>query len=473
MPGLVVALFLVTSLFLVLRSVRTRPMRKDKPLDVDEGLPLPELCQSSTVFSLTALFGAYFGIALALGLPALIGLAFGTVLGLFLVGHWIKKSGHERFEGFLGDLLKGDERNAVVYAFVISFVQCAYATSELLILRELAKVALGLKSEQATLLAIGVALMGYFFVLLGGYLALFRTDVMQLGLVTLMAVTSGVFLLFHWPAGWTARLLARPGFWQLPLLGSSRWLYVYHFGIAAVMGLGFMLASPDTWKRVFQVLKKWTKPSSRAITFVAVGTLPYIVLLPFAIAISTMPERPVKKGFMVSSSLSGNWVFVAAALGLIASFLSSFDSALLASVHVQLMLRRKKDRKDSEKKNEERRFHWIMVAALLTIWLLFAGGVRFSNPWLLGNVLMGAYATIAGVQIGTRGDISRLPGNSLHWIFAISIAGWLLYFSSKLGMLKTPTIYSVNTVPLGVLFFFVAVFLCQLFISGGRYYARH
>jgi hypothetical protein len=469
MPGLVVALFLVTSLFLVLRSVRTRPIRKDKPLDVDEELPLPELCQSSTVFSLTALFGAYFGIALALGLPALVGLAFGTVLGLFLVAHWIKKSGQERFEGFLEVLLKGDERNAVVYAFVISFVQCAYATSELLILRELAKIALGLKSEQATLLAIGVAIMGYFFVLLGGYLGLFRTDVVQLGLVSLMAVVSGGFLLFHWPTGWTARLLARPGFWQLPLMGSSRWLYLYHFGIAAVMGLGFILASPDTWKRVFQVLRKWTKPRSRALTFVAVGTLPYIVLLPFAIAISTMPERPVKKGFMVSSSFSGNWVFMAASLGLIASFLSSFDSALLASVHVQLMLQRKKLKVDFE----ERRFHWLMVAALLTIWILFAAGVRFSNPWLLGNALIGAYATIAGVQIGTRGDISRLPGNSLHWIFGLSIAGWLLYFSSKLSMLKTPTIYSVNTVPLGVLFFFVAVFLCKLFISGGRYYARH
>ena len=101
MPGLVVAVLLISSLLLVHLSLRARPMPKERPLDVDEGLPLPELCQSSTVFSLTALFGAYFGIALALGLPALIGLAFGTVLGLFLIQYWIDKKQPERFETFL------------------------------------------------------------------------------------------------------------------------------------------------------------------------------------------------------------------------------------------------------------------------------------------------------------------------------------------------------------------------------------
>jgi hypothetical protein len=469
MPGLFVAALLLLSLLLVHASVRARPMPKERPLDVDEGLPLPELAQSSAVFSLTALFGAYFGVALALGLPALIGLAFGTVLGLFLIQYRIDQDKPKRFEPFLFGLLKGNKGNASAYAFAISFAQCAYATSELLILRELAKVTLGLKSEQATLLAIGVAIMGYFYVLLGGYMAVFRTDVVQLVLVSLMTVVSGAYLVIHHPSvGWTVGLLPRPGFWELPLLGSSRWLYLYHFAIATVMGLGFLLASPDTWKRVFQVRRRGRSARVRALTFISVGTLPYALLLPFAIAINLNADGPVKKGVMLSPSLSGNLVFVAAALGLIASFLSSFNSALLSSVHVQLMLRRKK----AGRVAEVPRFHWLMAIALCVICLIFEAGTLFGNPWLLGNLLMGAYAAIAGVQIGTRGNVSRLPENGLLWVLAVVMVGWLLYFFSTMGIPKAPTIYSVNTVPGGVLVFFATALLCLLLILGGRRNAR-
>jgi hypothetical protein len=471
MPGLVVAALLVLSLALVHLSLRAQPMPKDRPLDVDEGLPLPELAQSSTVFSLTALFGAYFGIAIALGIPALTGLAFGTVLGLLLIRYWIDKKRPERFENFLLDLLKGNRRNAAVYTFVISTVQCAYATSELLILRELAKVALGLRSEQATLLAIGVGLTGYFYMLFGGYRALFVTDVVQVVLVSLMAIVSGAFLLIrNSQAGWIARLLPRPGFWEIPLLGPSRWLYLYHFILAAVMGMGFLLASPDSWKRVFQVGKRKTSHGVRTLILVGVGILPYLVLLPFAIAANmSSGGGPIKRGAMLSPSQYGNFIFAGAALGLVASFLSSFDSALVASVHIQLMLRRKK----VGVKNEEAGFYWRMVTVLLTICSLFvAARLMFSNPWLLGNLLMGMYAAIAGVQIGTRGDISRLPENSLHWVFALGFVGWFLYFVYSPGFSEVPTLYSVNTVPAGVCVFFATAILSKLLIFGGRKNAR-
>jgi len=444
-------------------------MPADYPLNVDEGLPLPELAQSSTVFSLTALFGAYLGIALVLGLFALIGLACGTVLGLFLVAYWIdsrywlKSGGKGTFEGFLSEVLNGNETNVLVYSFVISIVQCAYAASELLILRELAKAALGLKYQQATLLAILVAIIGYFYVLRGGYLAVFRTDVIQLGLVTIMALASGAVLLRHFSVDWIGKLWSQPGFWELPILGASRWLAVYHFLVAMVMGLGFMLASPDTWKRVFQVLKRGKGPRLRALSLVGAGALPYLVLLPFAITISFRPNERVKPGFMASTSLSGNWIFTAAALGLISSFLSSFDSAMLAGAHVQLITYRRQRRV----KSERLRFYWIMVAVLFVIWLLFESGIRFGNPWLLGNFLMGAYAAIAGIQVGTRGNLSRLPPYSMFVIIFVSMLFWLMYFGSKLEALKTPTIYSVNTVPMGVVVFLGAAFLSVIAIFLG------
>jgi hypothetical protein len=444
-------------------------MPKERPLDVDEGLPLPEAGQASTVFSLTALFGAYFGIALVLGLPALIGLAFGTVSGLFLIRYWIGQHKPERFEPFLFGLLEGKERNAAVYALVISLVQCAYAGSELLILREIAKSALGLKSEQATLVAIGVAIIGYFYVLFGGYMAVFRTDVLQFVLVGLMAVVSGAFLFIrHPPIGWTTRLLPRAGYWEMPVIGSGKGLYVYHFAIAAVMGFGLLAASPDTWKRVFQVSRRRGRPSVRFLTFVGVGLAPYLVLLPFAITIGPIPDGPLSKGLVFLPSLSSNLVFVAAALGLVASFLSSFDSALLASVHVGLMLQRKKARVETELS----RFHWLMVAALFTVFFVFKALYHFGNAYLLGNFLMGTYAMIAGVQVGTRGAVSRLPEHSLLWIVVLGFAGWLIYFVSVGGLPAVPTTYQLNTVPGGVLLFFLTALACQLFIIGGRKNAR-
>jgi len=487
MAGLVVAALLGLSLFIVHFSLRARPMPKDHPLNVDDGLPLPELAQSSTVFSLTGLFGAYLGIAIALGLPALTGLAFGTVLGLFIVRYWIDStlkradpSGKKRFETFLFRLLESKgKRNATAYAFMLAGAQCVYATCELLIFRELAKAALGLRPEQATLLAIGVGVMGYFYVLFGGYMAVFRTDVVQLGLVSVMAVVCSAVLLYHYSwAEWTTRLLPRPGFWEPPFLAPGPWLYPVHFGIAAVMGLGQMLASPDTWKRVFQVSKKRRRPSTRGVILVCVGTLPYLVLLPIAIAISINTEGPIRKGVTQARAVADNSVFAVTALGLVASFLSAFTSALLASVHIQLMLRRKRVGDELE----EAGFYWRMVAALVTIGILFVGALyafndpspnRFNNPWLLGNMLMGVYAAIAGVQAGTRGDISRLPKNSLPVIFALVISGWLLYFFNSPGFSKEPTIYSVNTVPMGVGFFFVTALLSRFFIFGGRKYARN
>lgn len=464
MPGLLVAIVLIASLILVHFSIRAQPLPPNCPLNVDEGLPLPEAGQASTVFSLTALFGAYFGIALLLGLPALLGLAFGTALGFFLIRVWIDKHKPERFEPFLFGLLKGNDGNATIYALFICGVQCAYAASELLILREIAKVSLGVRADQATFVAVGVAVIGYFYVLSGGYVGVFRTDVVQFLLVGIMGVVFGVFLLGHEPTvGLSAGLFPRPGYWKLPGGISGLPLYVYHFSLATVMGGGLLAASPDAWKRVFMARKKAGPGGGRFLVFVIVGTLPFLMLLPFAVAIGPIPDGAVSTGQIFSSLLNGDALFVVAALGLIASFLSSFDGALLASVHLGLMLRRKKSEQVPPTQNEMSRFHWLMVAALLTVFLLFRSLVGFSNPYLLGNLLLGPYALIAGIQVGTRGNISLLRENSVLWVTVLGILGWFFYFVS-IGIPKVPTTYQINTVPGGVLLFFVVAFTCQALV---------
>lgn len=483
MPGLIVAVVLGFSLLLVHYTLRSQPMPSARPLNVDEHLPLPWLAQTSTVFSLTALFGGYFGVAVALGLPAVTGLAFGTVLGLFIVKHWIdstmRATQHEgRFEDFLSQILVGDPTNRMVYVLALAGCQCLFATSELLILRELARVALGLKSEQATLLAVALAILGYFYVLHGGYMALFRTDVVQLLLVGFMAIAASIFLIAsRSQVGWTSSLWPRPGFWELSWLGSGPFLYVYHFIIATVTGLGVILSSPDAWKRIFQVNRMDRKPIVRILTFVGVGILPYLVLLPVAITLSLNVDRSVKGSFTLPPALSDNRVFIAAALGLIACFLSSFDSALLGSVHLGIMLNRKIKKVDSE----QLRFYVLMMTVLSVICLLFVAGVSlfsnprwigFTNPWVLGNMLTGFGAAITGVQIGTAGNISRMPRYSLQWILSLGTIGWFIYFLQSPGFSKTPTIDAIKTVPAAIAVCLVTAILTKLVAVGGKKYAR-
>ena len=443
-------------------------MPETHPLDVDEGLPLPEAGQASTVFSLSALFGAYFGIASVLGLPALSGLAFGTVTGLFLVRYWVVQRQPKRFEDFLFGLFQGDKKNAVVYAMLLSLVQCAYAGSELIILREIAKTALGLKAEQATLVAICVVIIGYFYVLLGGYMAVFRTDVVQFLLVGLMALVTCAFLVIHHsPVAWSARLLPRPGYWTLPWITSEKVRYLYHFAVATVMGFGLMAASPDTWKRVFQVSKRKSGSGHRFLTFVGVGLAPYLVLLPFVLSVGPIPDGPLSQGLVVLPALASNLVFIAAALGLVASFLSSFDSALLASVHVGLMIQRK----TAPVERELRRFYWLMVAALFTIFFIFLALYQFGNVYLLANFLMGAYALIGGLHLATRGAVSQLPSNSLLWLAVLSSAGWSIYFVLAASP-NVPTTYQLNTVPIAVLLFVIVAVICQSLLLWGKWNAR-
>jgi hypothetical protein len=261
----------------------------------------------------------------------------------------------------------------------------------------------------------------------------------------------------------------------MPFVGTGAGLYVYHFIIAAVMGLGLLVASPDTWKRVFQVSRRGSSPRVRFLTFVGVGVMPYIVLLPFAITVGLLAEGgAARRSVGFSARAPSNLLFAAAALGLIASFLSAFNSALLASVHLGLMLVRKKVGMRSEMlKSEVSRFYWLMSAALLTIFFLFKALPSLTNnAYLLGNFLLGAYALIGGVQIGTRGAVSRLPEHSLLLLFAFGLAIWSVYFVSAGGLPEVPSLNQVNMVPAGVLLFFVAALLCQILIIGGRKNAR-
>lgn len=450
MVGLAVATSLIASLLLVHVTSQRQPMPRTRPLDVDAGLPLPELGQASTVFSLTALFGAYLGIHLLLGLPALLGLACGTVLALVTIRHWILRRRDQTFDEYLFALFGGTERSALVLAVGLSGIQCAYACSELLILQSVADRVLGLQSEHAALLAVILGVMAYFYVLFGGYAAVFRTDVLQFVLVATMGAATLAFSVIDVPPrSWASVVLPRPGYWTMTLTSWRPALFAYHFLIGGIMGLGFLLASPDAWKRVFLVSREHENDGKRFYVFAAVGTAPFLLLVPMAKMTKILPDGPLDPSAMWSGALAGSGLFVATTVALIGSFLSAFNGALVSAVHVGLVMRRRL----KHVRSERARFHWLMASALLAIMFLFAALRSHGNPYFLANLLLGPYAICSGVLLGTRGGVDEMPDGSLMWLFVVTNVAWFAYFMSASASLAIPTTYQLNTVPGGAMLF--------------------
>jgi hypothetical protein len=458
LQAIVIVIVLSVSLLVVHYSVRSRPISARRPLDVDKGLPLPEVGQASTVFSLTALFGAYLGIYLMLGVPALAGLAFGTVLGLFVIRHWISKHNPPSFEAFLVSMLGRKNGNGDSFATLVSIAQCAYAASELLILKEASQQALGMRADQAMLFAVATGIIGYFYVLFGGYLAVYRTDILQFVLLASLALALGAYLLASGSlAPWNRGIWPRPGYWSLPIAPTDGiGKYIFHFVIGAIMGFGLFGAAPDAWKRVFVVSRLRINTTARFAAFAAVGVAPFLVLVPFAHALRPVPDGPISLQNAFPASPARDPLFIAASLGLIACFLSSFNSALLASVHVRLI----QLRTARPVERELSRFHWLMVVMLILIFSLFAILSTFGNPYMLGNLLLGVYAVIAGIQAGTIAHPARLPRNCVLWVSASGILTWFLYLAAVGGLPSIPSTYEVNTVPFGAALFVITALTC-------------
>ena len=451
------AVVLIASLILVHFSVRANPMPALHPLDVDRGLPLPELAQASTVFSLTALFGAYLAIYLLLGVPALAGVACGSVVGLLLLRHWVRKHAAGRFEDFVLRMLP-QGGNALFLGIALCAIQCAFATSEVLILREVAHVALGIQPAHAVLLAIGMATVGYFYVLFGGYMAVFRTDVLQFVLVAAMAIAFATHLPEVSAVAWKRQLFPRSGYWVLPNAADGLVLYTYHFFVGAMMGIAFLVASPDAWKRVFLVTRVKRRKHFGFTVFILAGVAPFAALVPFAAATKPLPNGVVNGAQIMSGIFAGNILFVFATLGLIASFLSAFNSSLIVSVHVGLLLKRR----DAPVSSEWTRFYWLLISAFIVMFALFGALGSSANPYLLGNVLIGAYALVAGVLIGSRASVSRVRQGSLPFVFIAGSVVWLSYFIYAVPTPEIPSTYEINTVPAGVLLGILALLVTTL-----------
>ena len=266
-----------------------------------------------------------------------------------------------------------------------------------------------------------------------------------------MALVFAIHALWVGPIDLVRSLTPRPDYWSLfwpPASSGTGFLtYIYQFVIGAIMGFSFLAAAPDAWKRVFIVTRLREPSLSRFLLFIGVGIMPFILVTPIALTFPPIPNGVLNTNLFYSTIPTNDFFTIVAATGLTACFLSSFDSAILSSVHIGLILRRDPRGGASI---EIQRFHWLMVVVLFSTFLAFHILIKIENPYLLATFLLGPYATISAIQLATGARPAALPNHSVLWIMVIYLGIWIIYVFEKLGS-TTLTTYQINVIPFGII----------------------
>lgn len=463
MISLAVGLMLVLSLLLVNIWIRGQPLSASNPLDVDETLPLPWAGYASTIFSLTALFGSYFAILVILGPVAMAGLAIGSIVGLILIKGAVDKSPSASFHEFL--LSRRFSLNADNNSFFLGMLmvmQLGFAISELVIMRDLSVAAFSMAPRHATIFAVAVALVSYLYCLLGGYGALYRTDIVQYAFMLVMCAIIGlVFLvgamgLSHWA-------ITQPldqHFWTFGLPVSPVGAAAANFCVGLLTGICFLVSNPDTWKRVFLVTR-FSNSSKHPLGSMAVaGALPFVLLLPAAFLVPYRNLSEIGPFDLFIHVGQNRFVLLAVVLGMTASFMSSFDSSLLSAVHLQLARREQAPLNQPVDLAAFRYQIGICFAAVTAGSLAIMSGL--GNAYFIAACLLSFYAMLGGIVIGTRFLTQPLRTVGFPWLATAVLVGWFAYISSIENSLERPTPYLVKAFPVGMILFVLFIILGKI-----------
>lgn len=437
MNGILVGALLIASLFIAEHYTRSHPLHDQHPLDVDSSLPFPWAGHASSVCSLTALFGAYLVILLLVGPAAIVGAAVGSIVALVALRNAIRRRGDKSFEQFLASSRFSHDRatNEFSWSLLVA-TQAVFAASELLLLREIVLRGLHLSSRGATTFAVGVALVGYLYCLRGGYHGVFRTDVLQFFFVAVMCVVFSGYALLH------VRTLpgaaSGAGYWAPPPFDGPVVSAACRAMLGAAMGAAFLAASPDTWKRVF-VTTVTTQHRRGFSLLVLAGAVPFLLLTPI---VYCLPADAIAADVwtFVDSLTPSRPLMLAFLLGLTASFLSSFDSALVSGVQVLLV----RAPGANGLAGYRLRLGVLFLAVVALVVALIEG---LGNPYAVAAALVGPYAILGGLVLGTR--CLEQPVRRLFWIIAGALVSWVLIVATIPDVLRTPTIEQLALIPPG------------------------
>lgn len=483
MIGVVAAFFLISMLLLVhfsaerQRSKERRAEQSLNPLDQDEGLVLPWAGHASNVFSLTALFGGYTVIAVALGFPALLGLATGGIAALLFMKHIISTDKPASFHQFLvsRSFSPGEEENQAYWLLLIA-TQLLLAISEIVILREVALNGFDLAPSDATVFAVCLAMVAYFYSLIGKYDGIFRTDVVQLFLLMLMCIVSA----FYAASSILSSVLIEDNLLAHPLktdawIGAFEQLYILrhpiNFAVGIVAGSSLLLSSPDTWKRIYLTASSNGQGINRSfVGLLLAGAIPFALLLPVLLV---MPKPDLNNPEIFAplhAAIDNRFVLLTIILGMMASFLSTFDGALISATHLLLA------RSDAQRRRGTgvAHFHIFLGGAFLVI---FTGSLAFilgtGNPYLPGVLVLGMYAILGGAMLATRlGSAPTMPDlqetSNSSWVVVLGLSGWLVLVLSFEHVVERPIPEQLLLVPAAAGVYLLFFLLSYLRIKRSR-----
>lgn len=460
MTGVFLAGLILATLVAARHFPSNRPIdRSRSPLDIDDGIPFPEAGQASSIFSLTALFGTYLGIGLMLGLSALLGLLAGSVVGLVVLQRTIASRGRQRFDFLLQSCFKkGRSHGAALLAF-IALTQALLVLSEMLILREISGEWLGISSSNATLFVFCLSLIAYLYCLDGGYLAVFRTDIIQFIFILVFGIILCVFAFRSGNMEYSSSLGKNATAWLPPSV--SKLSPVFNAATTFVMGFMWVIGSPDTWKRVHVIVHSHAARS--LVPLMIAGAIPFMLITPLVFLAGSIKTEEIAGlrflGEMVSAggSVTSNMLL----LGIVASFMSSFDSFLTGAVHLLVVSRRFFS---IEARDQKAEFYRSTALVFILINAAFAVVPRgmFSNPYLLANILLGNFAVAVGVLIGTGFFKRAIKLSTFVTLSTTVLAAWTSYVCSRPGLITTPSIEHLHTIPAGVWGCFLIALIARL-----------
>jgi hypothetical protein len=462
MVAYVVAVFFMVALALVVTRQKERLKR---PLD-DDAVPFPAAGQASTIFSLTALFAAYTGIFVIIGACAVAGLAAGSATALVLIAR-ARRSEKGSYEGFL-ESRENVSSETLSIAYFLVLAQLGFAVSELLFLRGGLIVAFGLSARQATVAAVLVACIGYAYCLFGRYKGVFRTDILQLGVILLMCVGVLTHLMISRTPAEFLRAASQhfrhdAPYWRLVPTHSAVLQAIVDFVIAFPMGLAFLLASPDTWKRVFIVTNSEKHPRRSFGMLIVAAALPFLLITPVVLMLPPVGNTTVDPMTIRGVLTERPAVLSILVLGVFSCFLSAFDSALISAVQLALVARRYRSPVDDELD----RFHVRAGFAFLAAVFGYIAALSIPNPAFIATVLMGVYAVAGALILATAGGRRDPKNGTVMIVAAAGVALWMAKLLPDPGYRTMVRARDVQLVPVGVSLF-IAVAIVVFALSKAR-----
>ena len=278
--------------------------------------------------------------------------------------------------------------------------QIGLATSELLILNDIAMSGFGLNLQYSTIFVISLALIAYIYCLVGGYLAVFRTDIVQFIFIIIMGATISIIVLFsnNYKVRAVELFGLMPNLWIDPFGGPAFVSIPINLIISFLMGYGFIVASPDSWKRVF-VITKYGRRKSLLPLFVA-GMLPFALILPIAfLIIPSQADRvhPLKVLIETSTNMHPI-IMLIVTIGIVSCFLSSFDSALITAVHARSIYAT-----DQQNNVDTLSGYYLttgIIFLIINIMFISFKNISATNPYFVAVMLMAIYAVVSGCHYG-------------------------------------------------------------------------